>query len=179
MSVSSAGPCNLSASGGSSFGVLGDGTVWTWGFVRPWTVADGQSGTTRSQPVRIPFLSDIRAVADASTVAYALDGQGRVWSWGQNTYGALGDGSPTTTIREVPAVIAGLPPIRSISASAHLAVAIAMDGSVWSWGRNTAGQVGDGTTVTRTQSAQILPPFFGSSPICVQRFCSDVTAATA
>ena len=54
-----------------------------------------------------------------------------------------------------PVKIDGLPPIARISQGAETACALAVDATVWCWGRNSSGEVGDGTHIRRTQPARI------------------------
>jgi alpha-tubulin suppressor-like RCC1 family protein len=83
----------------------------------------------------------------------ALKSTGALWCWGYNNYGELGDG--TTTIRRAPtqasAAFAG--PWSSISVSVYNTCGIkSADGSGWCWGYNGYGQIGDGTTTTRSSA---------------------------
>ncbi len=87
-------------------------------------------------PVAIANLTDVVDIAQCSATvpnaSFAVRSDGSVWAWGDNTYGQLGDG--TTTSRYPPVQVQGLPAMRSISAGAYHAVAIARDGGVWTWG---------------------------------------------
>ena len=70
-----------------------------------------------------------------------------MWSWGDNTWGQLGDGTYTTRLTPVQA--AGLANVVAIAAGNVHALAVKADGTVWAWGANTSGQLGDGTTTAR------------------------------
>ena len=70
-----------------------------------------------------------------------------MWTWGDNAYGQLGDGSITD--RSTPVQVAGLSGIVAVSASAHHSFALRSNGTVAVWGRNNLGQLGDGTTTMR------------------------------
>jgi hypothetical protein len=74
----------------------------------------------------------------------AVTDTGAVRCWGRNGAGQLGDG--TTRQRETPADVAGLAgPVRSIAAGINHTCALTEAGGVWCWGRNSSGQLGDGT----------------------------------
>ncbi|WP_434384304.1 RCC1-like domain-containing protein [Melittangium boletus] len=119
-----------------------DGSVWTWGATLP--KPNGQPG---EPPHAVQGLSDIRAVSGTGSFTLALGQDGRVWAWGSNTQGQLGDG--TTTARATPALVPGLSGIEAISAHNDYALALGGDGRVWAWGNNGRGLLGDGTTTRR------------------------------
>ena len=83
-----------------------------------------------------------------------LDNQKRLFGWGNNEYGQLGDG--TTTERTSPIQIK--PEIQFIQVSAGYGFSLAIDneGNLWSWGSNLCGQLGDGTTIDKTSPVQIM-----------------------
>ena len=68
---------------------------------------------------------------------------GSVWAWGNNYYGQLGNGSPIIQ-QNLPQRV--LPPgsdVIAVTAGMQHALALKKDGSVWAWGLNNAGQLGD------------------------------------
>src|SRR5438034_1102938 len=101
-----------------------------------------------------PFLLAIVAFAsssEAATVALGahhavvIDSSGNVWTWGQNTYGQLGNG--TTVPSAVPIRVTTLSGIVQVAAGASFTLALKQDGTVWAWGLNAYGQLGDGTSI--------------------------------
>jgi alpha-tubulin suppressor-like RCC1 family protein len=77
----------------------------------------------------------------------AVTEQGTVKCWGDNEYGQLGDG--TTTDRDAPVDVLGLPEVVSVSPGPTTTCAITSAGGVWCWGANSVGQLGDGSTTPR------------------------------
>jgi alpha-tubulin suppressor-like RCC1 family protein len=72
-----------------------------------------------------------------------------VWAWGGNFAGELGDG--TTIHRHTPVQVRNLSNIIAIGAGdANHSIALRNDGTVWAWGENSRGHLGDGTTMDRT-----------------------------
>jgi alpha-tubulin suppressor-like RCC1 family protein len=79
-----------------------------------------------------------------------------VWTWGHNTYGQLGDG--TTTNSATPAEVSGLnvPSVSAISAGGAFSMVLGSDGSIWAWGLNSDGELGNGTTTKELRPVEIL-----------------------
>jgi alpha-tubulin suppressor-like RCC1 family protein len=136
-----------------SLAVREDGSVWGWGFNGSGQAA-GQDGHRALAPTRIPQVPDAVAVAAGSAFSLALTTDGEVWTWGINADGALGRGD-IGGARFVAQPVHGLPRIRAVGAGARHALAIDMNGEVWSWGANVGGQLGDGTYTARGTPARI------------------------
>jgi alpha-tubulin suppressor-like RCC1 family protein len=108
----------------------------------------------------------------------ALRRDGSVWSWGNNLHGQLGDG--TTAYRASPVQVLGPASVGHLSGIVSLAagslsqhvLAVRSDGTLWAWGGNSQGCLGDGTTTDRPVPVQVLGQD-GSG------FLSGVVAATA
>ena len=133
-----------------------DGTVWTWGSNSSGQLGDG-TRTNRHTPVQVQNLTNITAISAGNGRTIALRNDGTVWAWGGNGVGQLGDG--TTTNSRVPVQVQNLDNITAISTSSGLSgghtVALRNDGTVWAWGRNNWGQLGDRTTTDRHTPVQI------------------------
>ncbi len=150
---------DVAAGTGSSFILRADGTLWAWG-----NNASGQLGngttTPRRKPQPVPGLGNIVSVTvqPSSSQAHvlALDADGRVWAWGHNASGQLGDG--TTTARSSPIRVAGLSGIVAVSVGFDFSLALQRNGQVWAWGNNTYGQLGDGTTTARRTPVRVGLP---------------------
>ncbi|WP_434384306.1 RCC1-like domain-containing protein [Melittangium boletus] len=133
----------------------GDGRVWSWGHNHAGQLGDGTT-TPRLTPAPIPGLSGIVAVATGaaqSTQSFALDGNGRVWAWGGNAQGQLGDG--TNTGRLTPVLVPGLTQVVALATSASHVLALRADGTVWSWGESFAGVLGVDTPSSRNSPAPV------------------------
>ena len=123
------------AAGAMSLALLSDGTVWEWG--AGWLM-----------PVPVPGLTGVTKISAGSTLNLALRSDGTVWAWGQNDHGQLGNGTTVPTM--TPVKVTGLSHVTGIAAGFNAAVATATSGisavtSVWTWGANDHGQLGDGT----------------------------------
>ena len=128
------------------------GDVWAWGQNANGQAGLGVAGGTVLVPTKVPALSGIQAIAANGHFSLALDAQGRLWAWGQNTSGQLGTGAAGTAV-STPGLVPGLPALRAVAAGVNHVLALGVDGSVWGWGSNTSAQVGTGAT-----SATVLTP---------------------
>ena len=135
-------------------------TVWAWGYN-----GEGQlgNGSTDNSTVAVQVkdvagtgvLSDIKAVAAGSYHSLALTStNGAVYAWGYNANGQLGDNS--TTSRNLPVAVNNLAgDVNQIAADYFHSMALKGDSTVWTWGCNTYGQLGDTTTLDRYEPVQV------------------------
>ena len=175
--------CNIiavAAGNTHSLALKSDGTVWAWGLNTNGQLGDNTT-TQRTSPVQVlagasgcaTNLCNITAITAGLSVSVALKSDGTVWTWGLNGNGQLGDG--TTTQRNTAVQVSGLTNIIAISAScfgSHV-LAIKNDGTVWTWGSNANGQLGDNTTTDRTTAVQVLTGTSG----CTTNLCSTTKIA--
>jgi len=135
-----------------------DGTVWGWGLNSSGQLGDGTQ-TNRSTPVRAGTLTNVVAIAVGGAHSLAITGDGALWAWGANYSGQLGDG--TQTPRLTPTAISSMSGVSAIAAGQAHSLAVKTDGapsgSLWTWGSNQNGQLGDGSSASvRTAPASIL-----------------------
>jgi alpha-tubulin suppressor-like RCC1 family protein len=144
----------------SSMALGKDGKVWTWGnlshpligwagpsaptadFIYCGRDLSGPAEAADSTPDVVPGLPPIAAISSFYGFDLALDRQGRVWGWGFNDCGQIGDNSSSLGhFQDKPALIDGLPHIAAIAAGARHALYLGVDGSVWGTGDNEFSQL--------------------------------------
>ncbi len=149
---------SVSVGGSHVVAIRTDGTLWAWGSNTSGQVGDGTT-TFRSSPVQIAGTTWKLAVAGTShTVAIKTDGT--LWAWGANGSGQLGQGTTDATAHTTPAQIGVLTTwaqnAGALAAGGDFTLAVKADGTLWAWGINTVGQLGDGTVTTpRTAPVQV------------------------
>jgi alpha-tubulin suppressor-like RCC1 family protein len=126
-----------------------DGTLWTWGFNGFGALGDN-TVTVRSSPVTtITGSTNWKQVAcgDAHTAAIKTDGT--LWTWGYNATGCLGNNTSSSTSSPV-TTVAGGTNWKQVSVGYRTTAAIKTDGTLWTWGGNNQGGLGDNTTTSRS-----------------------------
>jgi hypothetical protein len=108
---------------------------------------------SRTSAAPVPGISDLRTVAAGGGFTLAISNDGKVLSWGDNSYGQLGRAD--TLQMGAPLAVAGLGRIQSIAAGTVHSVALSTDGSIFTWGGNAYGQLGNGTTAHNSKPANV------------------------
>jgi alpha-tubulin suppressor-like RCC1 family protein len=126
-----------------------NGTVWTWGCNDRGQLGDGTL-TERHLPVQASNLSNVIAVSARDYPDIAIKSDGSVWTWGWNINGQLGDGTTITRTEPLQVLFFGAIPgsVTSIWGGARHCIVLKSDGTVWDWGMNWSGKLGDNTTST-------------------------------
>ena len=149
------GVAAITAGGQNTCAMTTAGGVRCWG----WN-AYGQLGIGSTEDWRTPktvsgLESGVAAVATGWRHTCAVTTQGSARCWGWNAYGQLGDG--TVTERWTPTPVSGLENgVALTAAGVYHTCAVTTSGSVVCWGRNSQGQLGDGTTAERWTPAAVI-----------------------
>ncbi len=159
---------SVSAGYDQSYAIKDDGTVLAWGNNYSGYLSDGTDGiSTYYRPRAIPVLdasgnalSRVVVMATGYNHSIALINDGTVLSWGSNSSGQLGENSYAAG-RNYPVVVvdgSGSPitDIIDIDSSFYHNLALKADGTVYAWGTNLSGQLGDGTTTQRNVATQVI-----------------------
>jgi len=135
----------ISAGSDHSLALLKNGTVMAWGQNDRGQLGNG-TNTSNTVPVAVSGLSGVKAIAAGGAgFSLALLKNGMVMAWGANDSGQLGNGSFTSS--NVPVAVSGLSHIRAIAAGGgYFGMALRSNGTVWTWGGNDYGQLGNGST---------------------------------
>ncbi|MBI0071407.1 InlB B-repeat-containing protein [Bifidobacterium apousia] len=128
-----------------------DGHVYAWGNQASGGLGNSKDSGTATTPVRITENDAIRgkifiAVSAGDAYSMALASDGTVYTWGSNGKGQLGNGTTGNYSTEPVKAQTGNAKITAISAGRAYAMALASDGTVYTWGNNGKGQLGNGSS---------------------------------
>lgn len=146
---------SISAGGSFSAAIKSDGSLWTWGDNRMGELGIGTVAILeKNTPTRVGTATNWASVSTGSSHMIALKTDGSLWVWGMNNFGALGDGGAPLS-RISPYRLGTDTDWKSISAGTRYTIALKADGSLWGWGENRCGQLGDGSTIQRNAPVRI------------------------
>lgn len=146
----------IAAKGHHSYAVKKDGTVWGWG-----VDAQGKAGITTPERFAPDTLASVQTVASGLFHAAAVKSDGALWIWGANNHGELGVGATAPIDGGVPVQVKGpggsgtLTDVVAVACGFQHTLAVRGDGTVWAWGANGFGQLGDGTLEGRAAPTQV------------------------
>ena len=126
-----------------------DGTLWTWG-----NNGNGQLGINNTTtPICTPVTTFIggtnwKQVSCGGNHTAAIKTDGTLWTWGNNGNGQLGDNTTTQRLTPVTTFIGGTN-WKQVACGGNNTAAIKTDGTLWTWGFNNSGRLGDNTTIGR------------------------------
>lgn len=139
-----------------SLAIKTDGTLWGWGSNANGELGDG-TNTGKSVPVQIGTDNNWVAVSTGQYHSKGIKADGTLWTWGRGIFGLHGDGTGSDNTgfnKSSPVQIGTATNWQAVSAGFETVTALKTDGSLWVWGKNNYGQVGDGTFVTRNIPVQ-------------------------
>jgi alpha-tubulin suppressor-like RCC1 family protein/lysophospholipase L1-like esterase len=167
----------IAAGGVTAYALRADGHVVAWGSNSRGAIGNGETSQFRNQypdctipdqhdvlsPVPVSGLSDVVALAGGLGNGYALRKDGTVWAWGSGGFGALGNGDTTEADGLTPVQVKGLPQIQTVvgSSAGYTAYALDSGGTVWAWGFDGQGNLGN------SAPCSVQPTTFSAVPVQV------------
>jgi len=139
----------VSAGGNHCTAIKTDGTLWTWGRGNVGQLGNN-TATTKSTPVTtFAGGTDWKQVSSGGFHCTAIKTDGTLWTWGGGGSGRLGTNDVTTKSTPV-TTFAGGTDWKQVSSGGFHCTAIKTDGTLWTWGAGTSGQLGDNTATTKS-----------------------------
>jgi len=163
-----------------SIALAADGTVYTWGNNIVGQLGNNKLTTTSSIPVKVlkgtysgtAYLGDdpnnkIISVAVGESYSIALAADGTVYTWGQNFEGELGNGGgpeQDTPIKVLKGTYSGTTylgddpnnKIISVAIGGEFSIVLAADGTVYTWGKNRDGTLGNNSFTNSNTPIKVL-----------------------
>ena len=127
-----------------------DGTLWTWGRNNYGQLGDTDS-TSKSTPVTT-FAGGTnwkQVSASGGNHCAAIKTDGTLWTWGTGSFGQLGHNDTTNSYTPV-TTFAGGTNWKQVSGGDNYCAAIKIDGTLWTWGIGTSGQLGNNAATDRS-----------------------------
>ena len=141
----------VAAGGTHTCAVTVDDEAFCWGSNSNNKLGDGTNVQQRNAPVAVSGGLQFEWVSAGGMSTCGIVAGGAAYCWGDAGYGQLGTGSPTPAIESTPQAVLGDHTYRWIGTDSYSTCAVTLAGEAYCWGRNHVGQLGDGTTTTRTE----------------------------
>ncbi len=150
---------NVVSTSGNHVAVIDkNGDLWTWGSNQYGEIGNSGAGNGTAtfidtrypmQTTPVKVLSNVVSVSCGRGFTAAIKADGSLWMWGENEYGELGNGRQFNTLAVTNERIQNVPvkvmdSIVAVSCGQSHIAAIKTDGTLWSWGHNQYGSVGNG-----------------------------------
>lgn len=130
-----------------------DGTLWTWGLGTSGELGDNTI-VSKSSPVQtIAGGTNWKSVSSGNNHITSIKTDGTLWAWGNNSSGALGDNSTTNKSSPVQTVTTGTN-WKTVASGNGFTTALKVDGTLWTWGLGTSGQLGDLSVTSKSSPVQ-------------------------
>lgn len=122
-----------------------DGSLWAWGNNLFGRLGDG-SDKSQLRPVKV--MDQVAMVSAGQYFTMAVKTDGSLWAWGDNSHGTLGNGEYHPALDSFsliePLPIKIMDDVKYVSVSSDHTLAIKTDDTLWGWGSNYYGQLGNG-----------------------------------
>jgi alpha-tubulin suppressor-like RCC1 family protein len=143
----------IAAGGGFSIALTSDGKLYAWGLDANGALGDGPGTATQDEPVAVDMTGSLAGktilqIGAGAAFVMALASDGQIYGWGSATH-VLGATHPSPNESPVPVDDTGVLAAKSvtqISVGLFHVLALTSDGFLYSWGINSDGALGDGTT---------------------------------
>jgi alpha-tubulin suppressor-like RCC1 family protein len=148
----------VSAGGGQTCGVLSSGEAYCWGLNDRGQLGAGYTvylgATAIASPTKVIGGRVFATITSGSSHACALTLSGAAFCWGDNSFGALGDGT-SYNYRDFPVGVTAAPTFTALSTGVAYTCGLASDGAAWCWGWGVHCQLGDQACVSRERPALV------------------------
>lgn len=163
--------------------VTADGSLWMWGDNSHWLLGDHKGNIkdeygTLLQTHPLKIMDDVSAVSIGQGFVAVIKRDTSLWMWGDNSYGQLGIGMDTAKSNSWGSLWQAEPVrvmenVTAIGTGKSHTAAITSDGSLWMWGLNADGQIGNGKVFARKENNTHTWHHYGYSYEDCKAVCED------
>jgi alpha-tubulin suppressor-like RCC1 family protein len=139
----------------SNAGIKTDGTLWLWGYNVSGQLGNNSRTNTSSPVQTICQGTNWKQLSFGHYHSAAVKTDGTLWTWGANDYGQLGDNTTIDKSSPIQTIATGTN-WKQVSCGYGFAAGIKTDGTLWLWGDNTSGQLGDSTITHKSSPIQTI-----------------------
>ena len=152
--------CQISAGQCHSLAVRQNGTAWAWGLGLCGRLGDN-TVITKSSPVSVVGgFTDWCQISAGCIHSLATRTNGTAWAWGEGGSGKLGNNGVTDRSSPI-SVVGGFTDWCQVSAGSPSSSGVRTNGTLWTWGCNNYGQLGDNTTVSKSSPVSVVGGLIG------------------
>lgn len=144
----------ISARGYTSFAIKNNGTLWAWGQNNVGQTGLGFSSAYQSLPAQVGTDNNWKEIIAGYNHTLAIKNDNTLWAWGNNVHGQMGNGVFLGNVL-VPTQVGTESNWKTASLGHEQSLAIKLDGTLWAWGGNSYGELGDGSTTKKNIPVQI------------------------
>ena len=138
-----------------------DGSLWVWGMNSFYKLGNG---TNKNSYVPVKIMEDVASVSCGAEHTAAIKTNGSLWAWGSNRYGQLGNNGVGDQIQQQSTAVCQSVPVKImddvavVSCGGGYATAVVKtDGTLWTWGHNVWGQLGNGEMSRYSDDVEAVP----------------------
>lgn len=155
--------------------IKSDGSLWTWGSNSSGQLGNGLVGSNRNksntlcQTTPVKILDNVIAVSCNEVNAAAVQEDGSLWMWGSNAFAQLGSTKTynytidDVHVQTIPVKV--MDDVVTVSCGYDFTAVVKTDGTLWTWGSNRYGQLGNGGVGNQTYTAGTLTWRIRTSPL--------------
>ena len=127
-----------------------DGTIWAWGW-NPFGQLGQNNTVYASSPVQVGSLTTWADIVGGQVSVIAVKTDGTMWTWGADTDGRLGQNTDAVS-KSSPTQVGALTTWNKVAAGNNYCLAIKNDNTLWAWGNNDSGQLGNNAVAVNVSS---------------------------
>ncbi|MDH5217756.1 MAG: hypothetical protein OEX19_08670, partial [Gammaproteobacteria bacterium] len=145
----------VSTGGDYTCGIKTDGSLWCWGDNYNGQLGNGNSGEILYTPQKIGEATNWMSIALSMEHSCGIQNDKSLWCWGSNFYGEIGDNSDSGNVRIPTQINPTELDWLSVNTGDNNTCAVKTDNSMWCWGENHLGQLGNNDHTFTTQSIPV------------------------